>query len=171
MGRASRLPHSCEPWAMFAMPFPENLADAAMAEAERMANDPMPGSKCPARIIALEREIEELSRVEEALVEAAIARIERRSHWAVDRDQQPRPAAASSPGTAGIPHSALLRVSVGFRHQRICRRIRPWQLRVPKAVIGPSLDHLRACSLRRAVRQRSCGPSRWRDNIAWAPQD
>ena len=82
MGRASRLPHSCEPWAMFAMPFPENLADAAMAEAERMANDPMPGSKCPARIIALEREIEELSRVEEALVEAAIARIERRSHWA-----------------------------------------------------------------------------------------
>ena len=65
---------SCEPLAMFAMLFPEKLADAAMAEVERMANDPVPRSERPARIAALEREIDELSHVEEALIEAAIAR-------------------------------------------------------------------------------------------------
>ena len=65
---------SSEPLAMFAMLFPEKLADAAMAEVERMANDPVPHSERPARIAALEREIDELSHAEEALVEAAIAR-------------------------------------------------------------------------------------------------
>jgi hypothetical protein len=65
---------SCEPLAMFAMLFPEKLADAAMAEAERMANDPVPRSERPARIAALEREIDELSHVEEALIDAAVAR-------------------------------------------------------------------------------------------------
>lgn len=44
---------------MFAMLFPEKLADAAMAEVERMANDPVPRSERPARIAALEREIDE----------------------------------------------------------------------------------------------------------------
>jgi hypothetical protein len=53
---------------MFAMLFPEKLADAAMAQAEHMANDPVP------RITALESEIDEMSYVEKALVEAAIAR-------------------------------------------------------------------------------------------------
>jgi hypothetical protein len=65
---------SCEPLAMFAMLFPEKLADAAIAEVERMANDPVPSSERPARIAALEREIDELSHVEEALIETAIAR-------------------------------------------------------------------------------------------------
>ena len=59
---------------MFAMLFPEKLADAAMAQAERMANDPVPSSERPARIAALEREIDGLSHVEEALIEAAISR-------------------------------------------------------------------------------------------------
>jgi hypothetical protein len=45
-----------------------------MAEVERMACDPAPLAERPARIAALEREIEELSHVEEALVDAAIAR-------------------------------------------------------------------------------------------------
>ena len=44
---------SCEPLAMFAMLFPEKLADAAMAEVVRMANDPVPLSERPARIAAL----------------------------------------------------------------------------------------------------------------------
>lgn len=65
---------SCDTLAMFAVLFPEKLADAVMAEAERMANDPVPFAQRPARIATLEREIEELSRVEEALVDAAIAR-------------------------------------------------------------------------------------------------
>jgi hypothetical protein len=65
---------SCEPFAMFAMLFPEKLADAAMAQTERVANDPAPLSERPTRIAALEREIEDLSQIEEALIEAAIAR-------------------------------------------------------------------------------------------------
>jgi hypothetical protein len=52
---------SCEPLAMFAMLFPDKLADAAMAEAERVADDPIPVAQRPARIAALEREIDELS--------------------------------------------------------------------------------------------------------------
>jgi hypothetical protein len=39
-----------------------------------MADDPIPVDQRPARIAALEREIEELSHTEETLVEAAIAR-------------------------------------------------------------------------------------------------
>ena len=45
-----------------------------MAQVDRVANDLVPLSERPARIAALEREIEELSRVEETLVEAAISR-------------------------------------------------------------------------------------------------
>jgi hypothetical protein len=64
---------SCEPLAMFAMFFPEKLADAVMAQAGRMADDPILIAQRPARIAALEREIEELCHVEEALVEAEMA--------------------------------------------------------------------------------------------------
>ena len=45
-----------------------------MAAVTRMIDKPIPYTERPARIAALEREIEELSHVEEALVEAAIAR-------------------------------------------------------------------------------------------------
>ena len=42
--------------AMFAMLFPEKLADAAMAQAEHMTNvDPIPFAQRPRRIAALER--------------------------------------------------------------------------------------------------------------------
>jgi hypothetical protein len=44
-----------------------------MTEVERMANDPLPVAQRPPRIAALERELEELHRVEETLVAAAIA--------------------------------------------------------------------------------------------------
>jgi hypothetical protein len=44
-----------------------------MAEVERMANDPLPVAQRPPRIAALERELDELYRLEEALVAAAIA--------------------------------------------------------------------------------------------------
>jgi hypothetical protein len=67
---------SCEPLAMFALLFPKQLADAVMNEADRMANDPFSVAQRPARIAALEREIDELSHVEEALIDAAIARSE-----------------------------------------------------------------------------------------------
>jgi hypothetical protein len=44
-----------------------------MTEVERMANDPVPVAQRPPRIAALERELDELHRLEEALVVAAIA--------------------------------------------------------------------------------------------------
>ena len=44
-----------------------------MAEVERMANDPLPVAQRAPRIAALERELDELHRIEEALVAAAIA--------------------------------------------------------------------------------------------------
>jgi hypothetical protein len=44
-----------------------------MSEVERMANDPLPVAKRPRRVAALERELDELHRVEEVLVAAAIA--------------------------------------------------------------------------------------------------
>jgi hypothetical protein len=42
-------------------------------EVERMANDPLAVAQRPPRIAALERDLDELHRVEEALVAAAIA--------------------------------------------------------------------------------------------------
>jgi hypothetical protein len=45
----------------------------AMGEVERMANDPLPVAQRAPRIAALERELEELHRVEEVLVAVAIA--------------------------------------------------------------------------------------------------
>jgi hypothetical protein len=44
-----------------------------MGEVERMANDPLPVAQRAPRIAALERQLDELHRVEEALVAAAIA--------------------------------------------------------------------------------------------------
>jgi hypothetical protein len=44
-----------------------------MGEVERMANDPLPIAQRPPRIAALEHDLDELHRVEEALVAAAIA--------------------------------------------------------------------------------------------------
>ena len=65
---------TADPLALFAILFKDRMVDAVMAEATRMANTPVPLAERPKRIAALEREIEELSRLEEALVEAAIAR-------------------------------------------------------------------------------------------------
>jgi hypothetical protein len=45
----------------------------AMGEVERMANDPLPVAQRAPRIAALERELEEVHRVEEVLVAVAIA--------------------------------------------------------------------------------------------------
>jgi hypothetical protein len=44
-----------------------------MTEVKRMADDPLPVAQRPPRIAALERELDELYRIEEALVAAAIA--------------------------------------------------------------------------------------------------
>jgi hypothetical protein len=43
-----------------------------MTEVERLANDPLPVAQRPPRIAALERELDELHRVEEVLVANAI---------------------------------------------------------------------------------------------------
>jgi hypothetical protein len=44
-----------------------------MGEVERMANDPLPVAERAPRVAALERELDDLHRVEEALLVAAIA--------------------------------------------------------------------------------------------------
>jgi hypothetical protein len=44
-----------------------------MGEVDRMANDPLPVAQRPPRVAALERELDELHRVEEVLVAVAIA--------------------------------------------------------------------------------------------------
>jgi hypothetical protein len=44
-----------------------------MTEVERMANDPLPLAQRAPRVAALERELDELHRMEEVLVVAAIA--------------------------------------------------------------------------------------------------
>ena len=49
------------------------MLSLVMTEVERIANDPLPVAQRPPRIAALERELDELHRVEEALVVAAIA--------------------------------------------------------------------------------------------------
>jgi hypothetical protein len=68
---------------------PSELADRILAEVERQANAIMPVAERPARIAALEAELETLAYLEEALVEQALAKgeaIERRSEapaWAI----------------------------------------------------------------------------------------
>jgi hypothetical protein len=63
--------HTCDPLALIAALFPDRMLSLVMTEVERMANDPLPVAQRPPRIAALERELDELHRVEEALVAAA----------------------------------------------------------------------------------------------------
>src|SRR5262249_2340451 len=65
--------HTCDPLALLAALVPDRMFSLVMTEVERMANDPLPMAQRPARIAALGRELDELHRVEEALVAAAIA--------------------------------------------------------------------------------------------------
>jgi len=65
--------HTCDPLALLAALFPDRMLALVMGEVERMANDPLPVAQCAPRVAALERELDELHRLEEALVAAAIA--------------------------------------------------------------------------------------------------
>jgi len=65
--------HTCDPPSLVAALFPDRMLALVMGEVERMANDPLPVLERPRRVAALERELNELHRVEEALVAAAIA--------------------------------------------------------------------------------------------------
>jgi len=65
--------HTCDPLSLLAALFPDRMLSLVMAEVERMADDPLPVAKRAPRIAALERELDELHRVEEALVAAAVA--------------------------------------------------------------------------------------------------
>jgi len=65
--------HSCDPLGMLAALFPDRMLSLVMAEVERMASDPLPLAQRPARVAALERELDELHRVEEVLVSEAVA--------------------------------------------------------------------------------------------------
>ena len=58
---------------MIAALFPDRMLNLVMTEVERMANDPLPVPQRPPRIATLERDLEELHRVEEVLIAAAIA--------------------------------------------------------------------------------------------------
>ena len=59
--------HTCDPLSLLAALFPDRMLSLVMAEVERMADDPLPVAKRAPRIAALERELDELHRVEEAL--------------------------------------------------------------------------------------------------------
>jgi hypothetical protein len=65
--------HTCDPLALLAALFPDRMLALVMGEVERMANDPLPVAQRAPRIAALERELDELHRIEEALVAAATA--------------------------------------------------------------------------------------------------
>ena len=65
--------HTCDPLALLAALFPDRMLSLAMREVERQANDPLPVAERAPRIATLERELDELHRIEEALVAAAIA--------------------------------------------------------------------------------------------------
>ena len=65
--------HTADPLALLAALFPDRMLALVMGEVERMANDPLPVAQRAPRIAALERELDDLRRVEEALVAAAIA--------------------------------------------------------------------------------------------------
>jgi hypothetical protein len=65
--------HTCDPLALLAALFPDRMLALVMGEVERMANDPLPVAQRAPRVAALERELDELHRVEEALVADAIA--------------------------------------------------------------------------------------------------
>jgi hypothetical protein len=65
--------HSCDPLSLLAALFPDRMLALVMIEVERMANDPLPLAQRPPRVAALERELDQLHRMEEVLVAAAIA--------------------------------------------------------------------------------------------------
>jgi hypothetical protein len=65
--------HTCDPLALLAALFPDRMLSLVMGEVERMANDPLPVIERAPRVAALERELDKLHRVEEALIAAAIA--------------------------------------------------------------------------------------------------
>jgi hypothetical protein len=65
--------HTCDPLALVAALFPDRMLALVMGEVERMANDPLPVPQRAPRIAALVRDLDDLHRVEEALVAAAIA--------------------------------------------------------------------------------------------------
>jgi hypothetical protein len=65
--------HTCDPLALLAALFPDRMLALVMGEVERMANDPLPVAQRAPRVAALERQLDELHRVEEALVAAALA--------------------------------------------------------------------------------------------------
>ena len=65
--------HTCDPLALLAALFPHRMLALVMGEVERMANDPLPVAQRVPRVAVLERELDELHRVEETLVAAAIA--------------------------------------------------------------------------------------------------
>jgi hypothetical protein len=65
--------HTCDPLALLAALLPDRMLSLVMTEVERMANDPLPLAQRAPRVAALERELDELHRVEEVLVAAAIA--------------------------------------------------------------------------------------------------
>ena len=53
------------------------MRSLVMGEVERMANEPLPVAERPRRVAALERELDELHRIEEAIVVATAAARER----------------------------------------------------------------------------------------------
>jgi hypothetical protein len=65
--------HTCDPLSLVAALFPDRMLALVMGEVERMANDPLPMAQRAPRVAALERALDKLHRVEEALVAAAIA--------------------------------------------------------------------------------------------------
>src|SRR5262249_55960127 len=65
--------HTCDALALSAALFPDRMLALVMGEVERMANAPLPVAQRAPRVAALERELDELHRLEEALVVAAIA--------------------------------------------------------------------------------------------------
>jgi hypothetical protein len=65
--------HTCDPLALLAALFPDRMLALVMGEVERMANDPLPVAQRAPRIAALESELGELHRLEEALVAVALA--------------------------------------------------------------------------------------------------
>src|SRR5262249_5353842 len=65
--------HTCDPLALLAALFPDRMLALVMGEVERLANDPLPVAQRAPRVAALERELDELHRIEEVLVAEAIA--------------------------------------------------------------------------------------------------
>jgi hypothetical protein len=65
--------HTCDPLSLLAALLPDRMLALVMGEVERMANDPLPLAQRAPRIAVLERELDELLRIEEILVAATIA--------------------------------------------------------------------------------------------------